>query len=163
MNKICSKCPCVALAKGLCKRCYYAAKRSSSDPKDVAIYRKRPAQLSAQRYANLDREQRIASVSARRSKRRKALYSVVPDVCALRDLSPCSDDSYNLHQDHDHSCKCGNRTGCQNCFRGVLCMRHNRLVLPILDTLNEEHIPDIVKSYLTGRPLFGTQVHPHSN
>lgn len=163
MSMLCSKCPGKVIAKGLCNRCYYSAKKKSTDPKDVAIYQTRPAELAALKYAAKTKEQRIAYSQDRRKKFRADLNKIVPELCALHHLSKCSTEIRALFQDHDHSCPCGKRTGCQSCFRGLLCHEHNRWILPIIEKFNKEHIPELVRTYLSQRPLVGTDVHPFAH
>jgi hypothetical protein len=157
---ICSRCSNKILAKGLCRKHYYYDKTHSSDQKDIETYVTKQAERAARRYSEKTPEQRLVVSRNARSKARELLLTVVPNVCALRELSPCSVDTQELKQDHCHHCDCGKRTGCQKCFRGLLCHRHNRVQLPILEKLNPEHIPQIVSKYLLERPLIGTNIHP---
>jgi len=159
----CSECDSKATAKGFCKKHYYANKRKSTDPKDIAIYRTNHSQRAMVRYLAMTPKRRgevMARAKERMSRKREELYHVLTPACALSKLSPCSTETTNLRQDHDHSCSCGKRTGCSKCFRGLLCTMHNRLMLPVVEKFYPEHIPSLVSEYLKQRPLLGTGVEP---
>lgn len=160
-------CPCERpkFARGLCRRCYYRMKQDSTDPKDIYIYHIKPAERHAAKWAAMTPEQREADVQKQRNRRirkMELLNIIVPNVCALASLSPCQQSSNQglLNQDHNHSCACGNKTGCQECFRGLLCSYHNLSVIPMIEKFNEKHIPQLIKEYLAARPLKGTDVYP---
>jgi hypothetical protein len=154
--KICSECSEKQLAKGLCRRHYYAAKRASASPHDIEVYKNKPLARAAQKWANQTDEERIAYSAKYKEgirKRREKLFDYVPNKCALSKLSKCTISNKALHRDHDHTCPCGRPRGCNDCFRGLLCNYHNAVVLPVLESLELEYIPELVKAYLKGRPL----------
>jgi hypothetical protein len=162
-GRTCSMCSRASCSKGFCKKHYYWMKRHSDDPKDIEAYVNKPKQLSAKRWSSFTADEKTANVQEHRERRQEkilALSNYVEYKCALHGISQCSNDLNSLKQDHDHSCGCGKRTGCSECFRGFLCTVHNRLVLPVLEKLNVKFIPDPVKVYLEQRPLKGTGLHP---
>ena len=154
--KTCSLCPRKYLAKGLCRLHYYADKR-----KTVESYRIKANTRASAAYTSLSVDERRHIRNKRKERQRKkldAIKKIVSYSCALKSISPC--DESTLCQDHDHACDCGNSTGCSKCFRGFLCRYHNVNVLPVLEKLNSEFVPDLVKNYLLERPLLNTGIEP---
>jgi len=126
--------------KGLCERCYNAARRVTPEYKAAhrvyqAAYGVRPHAAAARRARNVSRGATAEGKAAERARDILRKYGITPadyDAILIAQGGGCagcgaatSRDGRRLAVDHDHRCCPGSRS-CGKCVRGLLCTNCNR-------------------------------------